>query len=80
VALEVLKKGRKAIKGTYQYRRACMARIPRIMIVREPTAYHVISRTALDGCPIGDVEKDYFVGLIKRLSKLYFVKIIKISS
>jgi len=36
-----------------------MARIPRIMIVGEPTAYHVIPRTALDGFPIGDVEKDF---------------------
>ena len=52
-----------------------MARIPRIMIVGEPTAYHVISRTALDGFPIGDVEKDYYVSLITRLSKIYFVKI-----
>jgi len=53
-----------------------MARIPRIMIVGEPTAYHVISRTALDGFPIGDVEKDYYVGLIRRLNRLYFAKII----
>ena len=30
-----------------------MARIPRILITGEPTAYHVISRTALDGYPIG---------------------------
>ncbi len=52
-----------------------MARIPRIMIVGEPTAYHVISRTALDGFPIGDVEKDFYVGLIKKLGKLYFLKI-----
>ncbi len=52
-----------------------MARIPRLMIVGEPTAYHVISRTALDGFPIGDVEKDYYVDLIKKFSKLYFVEI-----
>ena len=36
-----------------------MARIPRIMIVGEPTAYHVVSRTALGGFPIGDIEKDF---------------------
>jgi hypothetical protein len=34
---------------------------PRIMIVREPTAYHVISRTALDGFPIGVNNRDTFV-------------------
>lgn len=53
-----------------------MARIPRIMIVGEPTAYHVISRTALDGFPIGDVEKEFFVGLIRKLGRLYFVEIL----
>lgn len=26
-----------------------MARIPRLMVAGEPTVYHVISRTALDG-------------------------------
>jgi hypothetical protein len=43
-----------------------MARIPRILITGEPTAYHVISRTALVGYPIGGAEKDYFVDLIGR--------------
>ena len=38
-----------------------MARIPRIFITGELTAYHVISKTALDGYPIGDTEKDYFL-------------------
>ena len=52
-----------------------MARIPRIMIAGEPTVYHVMSRTALDGFPFGDVEKDYFVGLIKRFSRLYFAEV-----
>ena len=52
-----------------------MARIPRIMIAGEPTVYHVMSRTALDGFPFGDVEKDYFVRLIKRFSRLYFAEV-----
>ena len=31
-----------------------MARIPRIMLIGEPTAYHIMSRTALDGYPIDE--------------------------
>ena len=46
------------------------------MITGEPTAYHVISRTALDGYPIGDAEKDYFVELIRKFGALYFVDIL----
>ncbi|MDD4393460.1 MAG: hypothetical protein PHQ97_12030 [Desulfobacterales bacterium] len=47
------------------------------MIVSNETAvYHVIFRTALDGFPIGDVEKDFLLGLIKRFSKLYFTEVI----
>ena len=53
-----------------------MARIPRILITGEPTVYHIISRTALDGYPIGDVEKDYFVELIRRFTALYFIEIL----
>lgn len=53
-----------------------MARIPRIMITGEPAVYHVMSRTALDGFPFGDVEKDFFVGLIKRFSRLYFTEVL----
>ena len=53
-----------------------MARIPRILIAGEPTAYHVVSRTALDGFPIGDVEKEHFVKLIQRFGALYFIDIL----
>jgi hypothetical protein len=53
-----------------------MARIPRIMITGEPTAYHIISRTALEGYPLDDVEKDFFVGQVVKLSKLFFVEVI----
>lgn len=44
----------------------------RIVIEDEEALYHVMSRTALDGFPFGDVEKDYFVDLLKRLSSIYF--------
>ena len=56
-----------------------MARIPRILITGEPTAYHVISRTALQGYPIEDFEKDFFVDLLKRFSQLYFVEVLGFS-
>ncbi len=53
-----------------------MARIPRILITGDPTAYHVISRTALPGYPLEDIEKDYFVELVKRVTPLYFVEML----
>jgi len=53
-----------------------MPRIPRMVINDETTAYHVMSRTALDGFPLGDVEKDFMLDLIRRYSKLYLVEIL----
>jgi len=53
-----------------------MARIPRLINESEPTVYHIMSRTALDGFPLGDVEKDYLLDLIKKISKLYFIDIL----
>jgi hypothetical protein len=35
----------------------------------EPAVYHVISKTALDGFVLGDVEKEYLLKQIKHLSK-----------
>jgi hypothetical protein len=35
-----------------------------------------MSRTALDGFPMSDVEKDFMLDLIKRYSSLYFVEIL----
>jgi REP element-mobilizing transposase RayT len=35
-----------------------------------------MSRTALDGFPLGKVEKDFMLDLIRRYSKLYFVEIL----
>ncbi len=37
--------------------------------------YHVMSRTALDGFPLGDVEKDFLVDLIRRMSKIFFTEV-----
>ena len=53
-----------------------MPRIPRMVIDDETTVYHVMSRTALDGFPLGDIEKDFMIDLIKRYSSLYFVEIL----
>ena len=55
-----------------------MARIPRILInsIIGGTVYHIMSRTALDGFPMKDVEKDYLLELLKRFSGLYFVEVL----
>ncbi len=53
-----------------------MARIPRLTMVDEPAVYHVISRTALDGFVLGDVEKEYLLTLIQRLSAVYFAEVL----
>jgi len=53
-----------------------MVRISRMVIDDETTVYHVMSRTALDGFPLGDIEKDFMIDLIKRYSGLYFVEIL----
>jgi len=47
-----------------------------MLIDDETTVYHVMSRTALDGFPIGDIEKDFMLGLIRRYSSLYLVEIL----
>jgi hypothetical protein len=53
-----------------------MPRIPRMVIEDETTVYYVMSRTALDGFPLGDIEKDFMLDLIRRYSKLYLVEIL----
>jgi putative transposase len=34
-----------------------------------------MSRTALDGYPVGDIEKDYMLNLMRKYSNLYFFEI-----
>ena len=53
-----------------------MPRIARWVVKGEPAVYHVMSRTALDGYVLGDVEKDYLMALIKRLSSIYFSEVL----
>ncbi len=52
-----------------------MPRTARLINKEDKTAYHLMSRTALDGFPFGDVEKDEMVKIIKRMSKLFFVEV-----
>lgn len=56
-----------------------MPRIARLKLKGEPGVYHVISRTALDGFVLGDVEKEYLVNLIKMLSSVYFAEVLGFS-
>jgi putative transposase len=53
-----------------------MPRIARMLIQEKESAYHVMSRTALPGFPLEDVEKDFLLNLIKELSKVFFSEIL----
>ena len=53
-----------------------MPRTSRMIIADEKAIYHVMSRTALDGFPLKDVEKDFMVDLIKYTSSLFFTEIL----
>ncbi len=53
-----------------------MPRAKRMVIQGEPCVYHVISRTALEGFPFKDVEKDMMLKIIKRHSNLFFVEVL----
>ncbi len=56
-----------------------MPRIRRMVVKGEDAVYHVMSRTVLDGYVLGDVEKEHLMGLIKRLSSVYFVTVLGFS-
>jgi REP element-mobilizing transposase RayT len=47
-----------------------------MIIDDEKAVYHVMSRTALDGFPLKDIEKDSMLELIKKFSLLYFTEIL----
>jgi REP element-mobilizing transposase RayT len=53
-----------------------MPRASRLLVDDQPAVYHVMSRTALDGFPLGDVEKDRLVDLIRHFSSIYFAEIL----
>jgi len=56
-----------------------MPRTQRMIIDDQSTVYHVMSRTALDGFPLRDVEKDFMLDLIRRYAALYLVEILGFS-
>ena len=53
-----------------------MPRTSRMIVGGQKAVYHVMSRTALDGFPLKEIEKDFLLGLIKRFSALYFTEIL----
>ena len=53
-----------------------MPRTARLVLKNEAGVYHVMSRTALEGYPLGDVEKDQLLIILGRLSRLFFVEIL----
>ena len=53
-----------------------MARMPRFVIPHQQTTYHVISRTALDGYPLGEQEKSILLSIIQQLSAVYFCEVL----
>ncbi|WP_027183291.1 transposase [Desulfovibrio inopinatus] len=53
-----------------------MPRTSRLLLEDRPAVYHVMSRTALDGLPFGDIEKDTLLAIIKRFSAIYFCDIL----
>jgi putative transposase len=53
-----------------------MPRIARMVMKGEPGVYHVISRTALGGFVLGDMEKDFLLNLIRRLSRVYLAEVL----
>ena len=53
-----------------------MPRKARLIVDGDTAVYHIISRTALDGFPLGDTEKDYMLQVIRYLSSVYFAEIL----
>lgn len=53
-----------------------MPRVPRFLVQGESAAYHVVSRTALPGFVLGDVEKEHLTKLLRRLARVYFVEVL----
>jgi hypothetical protein len=49
-----------------------MPRVARLLRTDVQTAYHVMSRTSLNGFPLKDVEKDYLVCLTNQRFGSYF--------
>ena len=57
-----------------------MPRIPRMVRTGsgQKTVYHVMSRTALDGFPFKNEDKDELVRVINRFSMIYAVNVLSV--
>jgi REP element-mobilizing transposase RayT len=53
-----------------------MPRKKRFIINDVTAVYHIISRTALNGFPLDDIEKDFMLAVIKRYASFYFTEIL----
>lgn len=53
-----------------------MPRVPRFLVQGESATYHVVSRAALPGFVLGDVEKEHLTKLLRRLARVYFVEVL----
>ncbi|WP_027186385.1 transposase [Desulfovibrio inopinatus] len=53
-----------------------MPRIARLLLSDQPSVYHVMSRTALDGFPFDALEKDILLSIIKQFSTIYFCEVL----
>ena len=53
-----------------------MPRIARMINPDQKTVYHLISRTALEGFPFQEPEKDEFIRIISHFSRIYFTDMI----
>jgi len=51
-----------------------MPRTSRMIIPNEKAVYHVMSRTALDGFPLKDVEKEFVAANYQRFKHLFYSK------
>ncbi|WP_027183267.1 transposase [Desulfovibrio inopinatus] len=53
-----------------------MPRLARLVCDDQPTVYHVMSRTALDGFPLGNAEKEFLLQCITRFAAVYFAEVL----
>ena len=53
-----------------------MPRYARMLLSNEEAVYHTMSRTALDGFPLKDAEKERFVSLLEYFSSVYFTEVL----
>jgi len=53
-----------------------MPRYARMLLKGESAVYHVMSRTALPEYPFKDPDKDEFVEILKKFSRIYFIEVL----